>query len=125
MTSSMRIIRVTRHPEGGRRGTYAQTAMKDLFEYAIRVSDISVEDVKVLEALYLETNQHHIVVSSKSTAQVISDAKIQIGDFDADLTDEKGMVSYQDRTGKQLVTVSKAGYRTIQQEYHLNNRATR
>lgn len=115
----------TRHPEGGRRGTYAQTAMKDLFEYAIRVSDISVEDVKVLEALYLETNQHHIVVSSKSTAQVISDAKIQIGDFDADLTDEKGMVSYQDRTGKQLVTVSKAGYRTIQQEYHLNNRATR
>ncbi|MEH7223246.1 Ig-like domain-containing protein [Bacillus sp. JJ1566] len=112
------------HPQGGVTGTYAQTAMEDMFRYAIRVSDISVNDLKILEELYLDSNSHHIVVASKETGQAISGVQVKVGDSEY-ITDENGKVRYDGPYEKRLVTVSKEGYRTIQQEYDLKKRTAR
>ncbi|MEH7250557.1 Ig-like domain-containing protein [Neobacillus niacini] len=114
----------TNHPDGGVRGTYAQTAMEDMFRYAIRVSDISVNDLKVLEELYLENNSHHIVVASRETGQAISDVQVKIGESEWK-TDENGRVKYSGPYGNRTVTVSKEGYRTTQQEYDVRIRTVR
>lgn len=111
----------TSHSDIGIRGKYAKTSMKDMFEYAIRVSDISVDDLKILEQMYIESNAHHILVASKETEEPIANAQVVI-DGEKFKTDEDGLVKYTGPYKKELVKVSKDGYRTSEQEYNISKR---
>jgi uncharacterized protein YjdB len=102
-------------------GTYAKTAMKDMFQYAIRVSNIDVNDLEAIDDYNLNKNAHHIIVGSRSTSQPIKGAKVII-DGKGYISDEKGIVNYSGPYGKKLVTVSSAGYRKNQLTYNLQSK---
>jgi uncharacterized protein YjdB len=104
--------------------SYAKTAMADMFEYAIRVSHIDVDDLKTLQDYYLNKNVHHIVVGSRSTSEPIKGAKVGI-DGKEYITDDRGTVNYSGAYGQKLVTISSEGYRKNQLIYDLEPKTSR
>ncbi|MFD0826380.1 Ig-like domain-containing protein [Neobacillus sp. M.A.Huq-85] len=98
--------------------SYAKTAMADMFKYAIRVSNIDVNDLKTLEDYYLKNNSHHIIIGSRSTSLPIKGAKVVI-DGKQYIADDKGVVNYSGSYGEKTVTVSAEGYRKNQLIYNL------
>jgi uncharacterized protein YjdB len=104
--------------------SYAKTAMADMFQYAIRVSNIDVNDLEALDNYHLNKNAHHIIVGARSNSQPIKGAKVVI-DGKEYISDEKGIVNYTGPYGQKLITVSSEGYRKNQQIYNLQSKTAR
>lgn len=101
----------------GEYGSFGAIAMKDMFQYAIRVSSIDVEDVHVLEEYFVDKNAHHVIVSD-TASQVIKDAAVTIDGVEYK-TDENGDAVYTGPYGLKTVSVTAEGYRESLIRYDL------
>lgn len=113
---------VGRNIDGYVCGEYATKAMEDMFLYAIRVSNIQVEELHRLSEYRLEANAHYVIVSD-SNNNTIKGAVVTVDDKEY-TTDENGSVAITD-FGKKTVRVSASGYQTLQLTYTLKERTAR
>lgn len=109
--------------QGGYRcGDYAVKNMDDLFLYAIRVSNIQVDELHRLEEYRLNANAHHIIVSDQDST-AIPNATVNVDGTDY-TTDENGSVAIHD-FGKKTVKISAAGYQTLELTYTMQEKTAR
>ena len=104
-------------------GYFAETAMADMFQYAIRVSSIDVNDIHLLKEYYMRENAHYVVVSDKNSntiegASVTVDGKIYT-------TDKNGIAMLEETFGVKEIKISASGYRDNQQYYDIKPRESR
>ena len=98
-------------------GKFAEKAMDDMFQYAIRVSSISVDDLAILQERYVQNNAHHIIVADQNNIS-IKNATITI-DGKTYTTDKNGEVIYTGPYGVKQITITAKGYRENVQYYNL------
>ena len=110
-------------------GGFAERALDDLYTYAIRVSMIDVDDIYLLEDLYLEHNAH-AVIAADATGSItdmlpVQGATVTIeGESETFETDENGMAMV-DAFGEKVVTVEAPKFRERKLRYTLQPRQSR
>lgn len=120
-------VRAGTNVEGVVIGNYAVRAMEDMFRYAIRVSNIDVDELHVLEEWRTAKKAHAIVVADKSGSKdnlnPIAGAKVFI-DGTEYITNEDGIVVTTDY-GERTVEVIAEGYRDYKEFYKLEEETSR
>lgn len=107
---------------GVKTGRFAQIAMADMFQYAIRVSSIEVDEIHQLDDWKMERAVHGITVvaagSDMTNLQPIVGAEVKISGGKTDKTDKNGQVFIYEY-GEKEVTVTANGYRAQTLRYDL------
>lgn len=102
-------------------------AIDDIFAYAIRISNIDVEELHLLKELHIRKTAHSIIVADKSSQDSafspIAGAAVAI-DGTEYTTDENGQVLYAENYGEHTVHVSADGYRQRSMTYNLQPRTS-
>ena len=108
-------------------GDFAKVALEDMYRYAIRVSDIDVDELHMLEDWRVQKEAHAIVVadgeSGMENLAPLANAKVDI-DGKEYITDENGIVLTNDY-GLKMVSVTADGYRDRKEYYDLEKQGSR
>ena len=113
--------------EGSSYGCFARRSMDDLYQYAIRISDIDVDELQSLEEWRINRNAHAVIAADASSdvndLQGIPGAVAYIdgGEYTAD---ENGQVLYNGPYGEKKVTVTADGYRSNAVYYNVAERTS-
>lgn len=105
-------------------GHYARKAMKDMFSYAVRVSDISTEGLELLKGYYLKANAHCLFVADKDTELPIENSYAEVNG-NKYVANENGIIEIYEEPGEYEVTVYAEGYRTNKLKYELKRGSAR
>lgn len=108
-------------------GDFAK-CLDDIFAYAIRISNIDVEELKLLKEWRLKKNAHSIIVADGSSQNggfaAIAGTNVKVGLEDY-ISDENGQVLHHKWYGMNVVSVSAPGYRERKLMYDIQERTSR
>lgn len=113
------------YDENSSYGCFAKRSLDDLYKYAIRISNIDVDELQSLEDWRLKRNAHSVIAADASSDETDlqgipgATASIDGAEYTAD---ENGQIFYNGPYGEKTVTVKAEGYRTNSIYYNVKAR---